>query len=261
MTEGIERWQEFRRAREAELTQPRGWLTLTGFHWLPETPTELGSLPGRWSTDGEDAFLDASPPDGLTVDGELVNGRSRRTVAETSRAPWAEFGETEIELLRRGGRLAIRMRAETSADRENFAGVPTFDYDPAWVITAVFEPYPAGRTVDVATHKPELRQQLPAMGEVVFTVDGRQQRLVATNIKTGLSIEFHDPTNGDETEAWRQLKFDNPSPDGTVVLDFNRTINMWFAFTDHATCPMPVTGNTITVPVRAGEKSHRHFKR
>ena len=34
---------------------------------------------------------------------------------------------------------------------------------------------------------------------------------------------------------------------------------MWFAFTDHATCPMPVTGNTITVPVRAGEKSHRHF--
>jgi hypothetical protein len=23
---------------------------------------------------------------------------------------------------------------------------------------------------------------------------------------------------------------------------------------------MPVTGNTITVPVRAGEKSHRHFK-
>ena len=92
MTEGIEQWQEFRRAREAELTRPRGWLTLTGFHWLPKTPTELGGLPGRWVNDGEDAFLDASPPDGLTVDGGLVNGRSRRTVAETSRAPWAELG-------------------------------------------------------------------------------------------------------------------------------------------------------------------------
>ena len=78
-----------------------------------------------------------------------------------------------------------------------------------------------------------------------------------TNIKTGPSIEFHDLTNGFETAAWRQLKFDAPAPDRTVVLDFNRSINMWFAFTDHATCPMPVTGNTITVPVHAGEKSPR----
>jgi uncharacterized protein len=130
MTEGIEQWQEFRRAREAELTQPRGWLTLTGFHWLPETPTELGSLPGRWSTDGEDAFLDASPPDGLTVDGELVNGRSRRTVAETSRAPWAELGDTHIELLRRGGRLAIRMRAGPRPTGRTSRGCPPLTMTP-----------------------------------------------------------------------------------------------------------------------------------
>ena len=74
MTEGLEQWQEFRRAREAELTQPRGWLTLTGFHWLPETPTELGGLPGRWSTDGEDAFLDAHPEFVLLTQREAVDG-------------------------------------------------------------------------------------------------------------------------------------------------------------------------------------------
>ncbi|WP_432559887.1 DUF1684 domain-containing protein [Granulicoccus sp. GXG6511] len=260
MTEAIEQWQEFRRTREAELAQPRGWLTLSGFEWLSETPTEFDGLPGRWSTDGTDAFLDATATDGLTENGEIVDGRSVRTVAETSRVPWIEHGDTEIELLRRGGRLAIRMRNETSAHREAFAGVPTFDYDPDWVVTARFEPYPAGRKVDVATHKPELRQQLPAMGEVVFTLDGEEQRLIATNIKTGLSIEFHDPTNGTETEAWRQLKFDDPDADGNVTLDFNRTINMWFVFTDHATCPRPVDGNTITVPVRAGEKKAHRFE-
>ncbi|MDO5500153.1 MAG: DUF1684 domain-containing protein [Propionibacteriaceae bacterium] len=259
MTEAIEQWQEFRRAREADLAQPRGWLTLTGFHWLPAEPTVLPGLPGRWSTDGEDAFLDARAEDGLTVDGEPVDGRSIKTVAETSRVPWAEHGETEIELLRRGGRLAIRMRAETSAHREAFAGIPTFDYDPDWVVTARFEPYAPGCKVDVATHRPELRQQLPAMGEVVFTRDGAEQRLIATNIKTGLSIEFHDPTNGEETEAWRQLKFDDPDASGSLTLDFNQTINMWFAFTDHATCPAPATGNTITVPVRAGEKKAHPF--
>lgn len=251
-------WQEFRTARETELAQPRGWLTLTGFHWLPETPSELPGLPGHWSTDGDEAFLDATPADGLVVDGQPVDGRSTKTVAETSRLPWVQMGDTEIELLRRGGRLAIRLRAETSPDRENFAGVPTFAYDPAWVITADFHPYPEGQKVDVATHKAELRQQLPAMGEVTFELDGQPQRLVATNIKSGMSVEFHDPTNGDETEAWRQLKFDDPDSDGHVVLDFNRTINMWFAFTDHATCPKPTEQNVVTVPVRAGEKKAVH---
>lgn len=193
MSDGIEQWQEFRRDRHTELTRPGGWLTITGFHWLPEIPTELEGLPGRWSTDGEQAFLDASPQDGLIVDGELVDGRSGRTVAETSRAPWAQSGDIEIELLRRGGRLAIRTRAETSADRESFAGIPAFDYDPAWVITASFEPYPAGRKVDVATHRPELRQQLPAMGEVVFTVDGQPQRLIATNIKAAWASSSTTP--------------------------------------------------------------------
>lgn len=259
MTEAIEQWQDFREAREAELVQPRGWLTLTGFHWLSDTPTEFPNVPGRWSTDGEDAVLEATPEDGLTEGGVLIEGRSTLTVAETSRVPWVQHGDTEIELLRRGGRLAIRLRATTSAHREAFGGVPTFDYDPEWVVPARFEAYPAGATVDVATHKPELRQQLPALGEVVFTLGGEEQRLVATNIKSGLSIEFHDPTNGDETEAWRQLKFADPDAEGNVTLDFNRTINMWFAFTDHATCPKPADGNTITVPVRAGEKkAHRH---
>ena len=73
------------------------------------------------------------------------------------------------------------------------------------------------------------------------------------DIKTGLSIEFHDPTNGTETPAWRQVKIDDPD-DGLVTIDLNETILMWFAVTGHATCPAPVEGNTISVPVRAGER-------
>lgn len=252
--DAVQQWQKFRDARIAELTQPHGWLTLLGFHWLPESPELLDGLPGVWSTDGTNAYLDAEAADELVVDSEPVEGRSMKTVAETSRTPWVRWGDIEIELLRRGGRLAIRLRSETTPYREGFPGVPTFDYDPAWVITGRFHPYAEGTRVDVATHRPELRQSLPAMGEVEFTLDGQPQKLIATNIKSGLSIEFHDPTNGNETEAWRQLKFADPDAEGNVTLDFNRTNNMWFAFTDHATCPRPAEGNTITVPVRAGEK-------
>ncbi|MGN7247415.1 DUF1684 domain-containing protein [Janibacter anophelis] len=254
MTSAEQAWQDFRTAREAELVQPHGWLTLRGFHWIPTEPGGLEGLPGTWSTDGQEARVEASAADGLIVDGEVVDGVSTQTVAETARVPWLTCGDVEIELLRRGGRLAVRWRSETSADREDFTGVPTYEYDPAWVVRARFLPAPEGRKVDVATHRPDLRQNLPAPGDVEFTLDGQPQRLTATNIKTGLSIEFHDPTNGTETEAWRQLKFDDPDEVGHVTLDFNRAINMWFAFTDFATCPAPSDGNTITVPVRAGER-------
>jgi uncharacterized protein (DUF1684 family) len=61
---------------------------------------------------------------------------------------------------------------------------------------------------------------------------------------------------GGFTEQWRQLHFSPPVPDGNgeVLLDFNRTLNIWFAFTDYATCPAPIDGNVITVPVLAGEQ-------
>lgn len=247
-------WRAFRAAREAELVQPYGWLTLQGFHWLPERPSTLAGLPGRWWTDGQEAFLEATAADGLGAEGRMMAGRSAKTVAETSRSSWVRWGDTEIELLRRGGRFAIRLRAATSPERENFDGVPTFDYDQAWIIQGDFRALPEGDRLDVATCRPELRQRLPAVGEVRFEIDGQPQRLIAISIKTGPSIEFHDPTNDDETEAWRQLKFDWPDETGHVLLDFNRTINMWFAFTDHATCPKPTESNVITVPVRAGEK-------
>lgn len=242
-------WTDFRRDREETLREPYGWLTIRSFHWLPEEPGELPGLPGRWWVDGEDAVVDAK--------GEGFTGESRATVAETGRVPWLTRTvggvPTEIELLRRGGRLAIRERAQTSPERESFAGIATYPYDPAYRVEARFTPFVPERTVDVATHRPELRQRLRAVGDVRFELDGQPQRLTVTSIKYGLGIEFHDPTNGTETPAWRQVKIDAPV-DGHVTIDLNETILMWFAVTDHATCPAPVEGNAISVPVRAGER-------
>ena len=40
-------------------------------------------------------------------------------------------------------------------------------------------------------------------------------------------------------------------------IEIKKAGDMWFAFTDHATCPAPCEGNTISVPVRAGERAPR----
>lgn len=44
-------FQMFRAARDAELTEPYGWLTLLGFHWLPTEASPLPGLSGRWWAD------------------------------------------------------------------------------------------------------------------------------------------------------------------------------------------------------------------
>ncbi|WP_026925728.1 DUF1684 domain-containing protein [Granulicoccus phenolivorans] len=260
-------WLQFRRDRDAQLTEPYGWLTISSFHWVPEGPAALPGLPGWWSLEGPNAVVAANaedgwfvvPEDGGPVSTQPLMGQSRRTVGEKARVPWLRrqvSGITrEVELLRRSDRLAIRERAETSRERETFAGVATYPYDPALVVRAQFTPHAEDATVQVATHRPELKQTLRSVGEVTFDLLGRPQRLVVTAIKYGWSIEFHDPTNGDETPAWRQIKIDEPGRDGTITIDFNNTILMWFAFTDHATCPAPVDANTLTVPVRGGERA------
>ncbi|MEZ5093655.1 DUF1684 domain-containing protein [Nocardioides sp.] len=256
MDDWPEDFRDFRMAREAELTEPYGWLTLRGFHWLDDQPAELAGLPGRWWADGDQAraHLEATPADGLTRDDHPVDGTSTLAVDEYARVPWVDRGDVRVELLRRGGRLAVRVRAATSPEREAFGGVPTYPYDPAWRLPATFTAYDAARDVEVDTIRPELRQVMHPFGEVRFTAGGEEQRLAVTKGKYGWGVEFRDPTNGEETETWRQLHFDPPEPgSGEVVLDFNRALNMWCAFTDFATCPAPIAGNVVSVPVRAGE--------
>ncbi len=255
-----EDFRTFREQRLAELVEPYGWLTLRGFHWLPTTPSALPGLPGRWSAapDRTTAEVTASAEDGLTSEGEPLDGTSELSVAEYGRVPWVDHGEVRVELLRRGGRLAIRVRAESSPAQESFAGVPLFEYDDAWRLTATFTAYDEAREAEVPSIRPDLRQIMHPFGEVSFTAGGEEQRLAVTEGKYGWGVEFHDPTNGTETEQWRQLHFDPPASGETeVMLDFNRSLNMWFAFTDFATCPAPIEGNTISVPVRAGERRVR----
>ena len=44
-----------------------------------------------------------------------------------------------------------------------------------------------------------------------------------------------------------------PTETGALVVDFNRTVNLPFAFTEYGTCPAPVPENTLPLAVTAGE--------
>ena len=260
-------WEVFRQRREADLKQDHGWLSLTGFHWLPDSPAALGTLPGLWSATGGQAALAARPGDGLAFveTGRPVDGLFTASLDDEESLLWVRYGGTDghrvvVELARRGGRYAVRPRDAESPVAVSFSSVPVYDYAPEWVLPGRFEPYP--RPVDVAIHTahPQVPGTQRSVGEVVFSLPGAaaELRLQVSAAGPGrLNLTFHDETNGAATAGWRSLTF--PAPNGgaaagPVVLDFNRAVNYPSAFTEFGTCPMPVEGNRIPAAVEAGEK-------
>lgn len=260
----LERWQRFRNSRNTALASEHGWLTLTSFQWLESEPSAVELVPGLWSTDGTTAFLTAGVDDGLTLvdSGESVNGLISATLADEESLMWVQFGggdgkQVVVELAMRADRYAVRTRDSASPLFTGFDGVPTFDYDPSWVVEGRFEAYPEPVDVPIGTANPLVDGVHRSVGEVVFRVPGvpHEIRLHAEEEKLGaLNVTFHDETNGASTDEWRKVFIPRPRPDGTVVIDFNRAINYPSAFTPYGTCPMPVKGNSIDVEVTAGEK-------
>ncbi|MCW2133917.1 DUF1684 domain-containing protein [Arthrobacter sp. VKM Ac-2550] len=63
-------------------------------------------------------------------------------------------------------------------------------------------------------------------GEVGFELGGANHRLVAEpGTLGGLTLNFHDLTNGTSTYDWRKATTAKPRPDVSVIIDFNRAIN------------------------------------
>jgi uncharacterized protein (DUF1684 family) len=260
----VERWQRFRDNRNRALAARHGWLTLTSFQWLEDSPTAVDLAPGLWSTDGTTAALTALPADGLSLveTGQVVDGTVSAALADEESLMWVRFGGRDgarvvVELARRGGRYAIRTRDAESPVFTEFQGVPTYPYNPDWDVVGRFEPYPEPVDVPIATANPLVDGVHRTVGEVVFRVPGsnHEVRLQAEEEKLGaLTVTFHDETNGETTDDWRKLAVPRPRPDATVVLDFNRAINFPSAFTPYGTCPMPVRNNSLDVRVEAGER-------
>lgn len=261
----VGRWNRFRDARTTALAEPHGWLSLTSFQWLAPEPAGVRLVTGSWSARGATARLTAGPDDGLTdlTTGSPVNGTLTAHLEDEESLLWVAGGgsdgrRTVVELARRAGRYAIRTRDSESPTLTGFTGVPTFDYRPEFAVHGRFEPFGAPRVEPIRTAHPEVSGEQTSAGDVVFRLPGddREHRLRAVQEANGkLGITFHDSTNGRSTAGWRKVTAGSPGPGGSVVIDFNRSVNYPSAFTPFGTCPMPVEGNRMDSPIEAGEQA------
>ena len=249
-------WDTWHAARERDLDTDYGWLSVVAFDWLPPAPGSIEGLPGKWWADERQGYVTASGE--LTLGGEPVQGTVSASVPEAGSLSWLLYGDRLAELVLRGGRYAVRQRDPRAATRQGFRGVPAYPLDDSWIITGYFSPYATAQRVEVSTARDDLRQNITAVGTVHVALGGTAYELVATAAGDGrLNVSFHDKTNGEETAPWRVVTTGPVARDGSVRIDFNRTVNLPFAFTAYGTCPAPVPGNRLALPVTAGEKSVR----
>lgn len=242
---------------------PDGWLTVVGLSWLdegsnaigsgpdsrvrlPQGPARLGSIE---VTDGEASLVSDAGSRPLLLDGDDA-GRE---------ATLMRLGSASFFLIRRDGRLAVRVRDEASPARSAFAGLEYFPVTPAWRVEARFEPYPPGRSLRLATVL-AAHETYPVPGALVFSVDGRTYRLDAYEEagEDDLFVMVGDLTNEDRTyEGGRYLYVKPPGPDGRTEMDFNKAYNPPCVFTVFATCALAPAENRLPITVEAGELRYK----
>ena len=138
-----------------------------------------------------------------------------------------------------------------------FEGLQYFPEDPALRFSLTVEEYPNAQVVTLQTSTGVEASYL-RWGQVRFAVDGRAQTLTLFRDapQGAWFLPLRDATSGGETYgAGRYLEVE-PGADGTaVILDFNYAYNPYCAYNPDWTCPIPPAENTLTVPVRAGERA------
>ncbi|MFE0376845.1 DUF1684 domain-containing protein [Streptomyces inhibens] len=253
----LQEWQDWRAQRVAGVSQPYGPLALAGTHWLADRPDgRIEGLPGLWTEEGDAVVLRADADEGLTVDGRPAAGAFRLGQDAGPEAVRVAHGERHLLVLRREGRWAVRDYDPAAPARRGFAGIDVFDHDERWVRPGLFRPYAQGRTVQVPNADGQ-RRGLGLAGELAFIFEGDEHTLqVAVEGDGSLWAVLADATSGTDSYRFRFLRPPAPAEDGTVTVDFNRTLLPPCAFADHFLCPFPPPGNTLPIALRAGERNH-----
>jgi uncharacterized protein len=257
--------EKYRHDRIAELTAPDGWLAVRGLFWLHDGANTAGSdpasdvrLPARTAkrvgvftlANGQVTFT-ADPGATVTSGGTPVSTLTFARGADST----IVTERVTIAAIRRGEKTGLRMWDPEHPNRATFKTLTYFPLAPAYRFRAKFVPYDTLKPVQV----PNVLGQLVKMespGYVEFTMRGRPFRLepvYETSKHEDLFFIFKDLTSRTETyEAGRFLHTPLPK-DGIVDLDFNRAYNPPCAFTEFATCPLPIKENQLGVRIPAGE--------
>ncbi len=267
--QSVEKW---RSAYAADLNSDTGWLTVAGLFWLHEGENTFGSAASN------SIVLPASaPPQAGTFyfhDGKTIVRINPGVSAELGGKPlqqaelkpdfpndYVVLGDLTLLVHASGPRLSIRLKDKNSKFRREFTALKWFPIDPAYRVDAQYVAYPSPKELDSQNVLGD-PIKLKITGYVAFTLQGSEIHLDAgPKTSGGLFIVFRDLTSGKETYPASRFLDTLPPQDGpsgkTVELDFNEAYNPPCAYNPFTTCPLPLPGNRLKIPISAGEKLYK----
>lgn len=258
--------------RQEKLTQPDGWASLIGLHWLTLKSHYVGSSArsgiriamgpdslGMFTRDGQRVFFTPERGVLLTLDGEPLKGRVELK-DDSQGAPSVvgfDEGKGKLTVIQRAGNRALRVKHADATTRTQFQAIEYWPPNRDWRIEATFVPHPAGKTLPIATII-GTTDNTPNPGALEFQHEGKTFRIEALDQgESTLSLIIADRTSGHESYgAGRYLDVPRPDAQGKVMIDFNRAYNPPCAFTPFATCPLPPNENRLDLAITAGEKRY-----
>jgi uncharacterized protein len=169
---------------------------------------------------------------------------------------WAHWRRVRDELIRSHPQSPL-----AAEDRNRFAGVDYFDYDPAFRVGATLaRSQPAEREIGTSRWS---SYRFTRFATAQFELRGEAHELDCLWLEGyagGLFLPFGDPTNLATTYAAGRYLLDTVkgadlgSEDGKLVLDFNFAYNPSCAYHPRWVCPLAPAENRLTVAIEAGER-------
>jgi uncharacterized protein (DUF1684 family) len=263
--------EDWRAERLESLTRPDGWLSLVGLLWLKPGEQTFGRSPdadlsvdnanlppqaGRFTVTAGKVSFTAEPGVAVQHDGRPVD-RLALAPDNTGEPTILGIGTLRFYVIRREGRLGVRLKDSAAPARAEFSGLDYFPIDPAWRVTAELVPYKPARRIPILDVL-GMQGEMASPGALVFELQGTEYRLDPV-LEKGVSdwfIMVADQTSGHETYGAGRYLYVTPPRGGRTVIDFNKAYNPPCAFSNFATCPLPPPQNRLPLRITAGEKTY-----
>lgn len=259
-------WQA---ARRAELAGPDSWLGLIGLIWLepgenavgnsadcpvrlPAGPARLGSL----QVNGSELAWRAAAGSGVVIEdgGEIAGGWQVLRTDRSERPSRVTIGSLVFFVIKREGRLAVRLRDRNWAAGRLPPALTFYDYDPAWRVEALWQQLATPQRMEVPNVSGE-STVVTVTHQAMFEIAGETVGLLPMSVSDGeVFFVFRDRSSGRETYGAGRFLKTPVAVDGKITLDFNFAYSPPCAFTPFATCPLPPPENWLPFAVPAGEK-------
>jgi uncharacterized protein (DUF1684 family) len=259
--------------RESQVMAERADKDAT-FATSPTSP--LAGVDRRTFPAGTQVWLGAFGTGYATGQPPLEGGRFRLT-AEDHRWAWASLDGAERGWVTPGKEFRMGTRTVVAypqpetltvlcfdtarPERQAFAGLRYFKYDPGYAAQATLRPVTSPVKVVMGTSRNQ-EKTFYRYAEILFTLGGKPRRLAAYKYELAgpdseiLFIPFTDLTTGKETYAAGRF-LEIPDPHATsFTLDFNQAFNPLCNYSDSYNCPRPPSENALAVAIRAGELTY-----